>query len=160
MMDTDYKTCGKCKHGNFYDNCPKCEAAAEALRAVRTHTPESVSKLTDDELRLAVARKMFPDQGSYVLCAGKEHVVNEVRIYNATSENDFGGLRGILKDVLSPAGAFKLMVENKITVDIIGDDCFAYADLERLGCAAPKRHPATEHGTARAICEAFLLMGE
>lgn len=28
-MDSDAKTCGKCKHGNFYDNCQKCEDAYE-----------------------------------------------------------------------------------------------------------------------------------
>jgi len=25
-MDSDYYTCGTCKHGNLYDQCKRCEA--------------------------------------------------------------------------------------------------------------------------------------
>jgi hypothetical protein len=32
-MDSDAKTCGKCRHGNFYDGCKKCEDEYEKLRA-------------------------------------------------------------------------------------------------------------------------------
>ena len=32
-MDSDEKTCGKCRHGNFYDDCTKCENEYEQLRA-------------------------------------------------------------------------------------------------------------------------------
>ena len=31
-MDSDDKTCGKCKHGNFYDNCKMCEALAQPVQ--------------------------------------------------------------------------------------------------------------------------------
>ena len=31
-MDSDEKTCGRCKHGNDYDLCGKCEDEAEAQR--------------------------------------------------------------------------------------------------------------------------------
>lgn len=39
-MDSDAKTCGKCKHGNFYDACPICEdAATEDGKHARLHRP-------------------------------------------------------------------------------------------------------------------------
>ncbi len=31
-MDTDEKTCGQCRHGNFYDHCGQCEDEFESRR--------------------------------------------------------------------------------------------------------------------------------
>lgn len=35
-MDTDVYTCGQCKHGNFYDQCGKCEDDYERQRKAVT----------------------------------------------------------------------------------------------------------------------------
>lgn len=34
-MDTDAYTCGQCKHGNFHDQCGKCEDDYERQRNAR-----------------------------------------------------------------------------------------------------------------------------
>ena len=34
-MDTDAYTCGQCKHGNFHDQCGKCEDDYERQRKAR-----------------------------------------------------------------------------------------------------------------------------
>lgn len=100
-------------------------------------TPDSVSKLSDDELRIEVARKMWREAVDY-------------RIRPKSIIGLFPSGKYLSRpDPLSPGGAFRLMVENKIDPMFVG---------ETVRTVGVRSRPATLEGTARAICEAFVLM--
>lgn len=104
-------------------------------------TPESVSNLSEDELRIEVARKMWPD-GPYAIIGNNIIISGEYRAF---------------PDPLSPEGAFRLMVENKIDVSFEKNSDYVMAESFRMWVGSVS-HPATLECTARAICEAFVLM--
>jgi hypothetical protein len=110
------------------------------------HPLESLSNLTDDELRLEVAKKMWPDMLCHFLFSNFIHADNNGRDGKC------------FVDPISPEGAFRLMVGKKISVDMLDESSFAYAQIQKNTVVAAKWHPATLKETARAICEAYLLM--
>lgn len=113
-----------------------------------THTPESLSKLTDDELRLEVARKMWPD--------APEVGIDDGVIYGLDEDED--GCYGFVNP-LSPEGAFRLMVENRLypTERMGRGVVFVKVHFDTYTTSI-NDHTSTLEGTARAICEAYVLM--
>src|SRR5207253_1577077 len=104
-----------------------------------TTTPSQVAAFTDDELRLAVARKKYPNKPIESLCS---------RTWDCGYRWNLGF------DPLSNEGAHKLMVENEIGVSfLVGHESGKRVygrhvnalnfrlDVESIS------HPATEHGT-------------
>lgn len=113
------------------------------------HTPESVANMTDDELRLEVARKMWPDRFN--------HHMGPWETIRAYCDITFVA-RCQFPDPLSPEGAFRLMVENKIDIMFCVDELSGEHFVRPGLTISSNPNAATLEGTARAICEAYVLM--
>lgn len=113
-------------------------------------TPESVSKLSDNELKREICLKQWPD-------------LNDVQI-------DIGGMvygrfpdRSYRKvgNPLAPTEAFCLMANNRIDIyhsEYAENECIVQAGDRDDPQTVTVEHHASQVGTARAICELYLLM--
>jgi hypothetical protein len=116
------------------------------------HTPETLSNLSDDELRLWVARTMWP-KGD-----GHEYTDLSPCIYASVELGDFNSAYVSFPDPLSPEGAFRLMVDNKIDIMFCVDELSGEHFVRPGLTVSSNPNDATLEGTARAICEAYVLM--
>lgn len=114
-------------------------------------TPETVGRLSDNELKIEVCLKQWPDLSDIQIDIGG-------MVYGRFADRCFRKVG----NPLAPTEAFCLMANNRI--DIYHSE---YAENEYIVQAGDRddpqtvtvEHQASQVGTARAICELYLLMG-
>jgi len=96
MMDSDAKTCGKCRHGEFYDSCNKCENESTAYTLYE---------------RRQIIINTDPQQRCYNGCFISSKTVwsDWKEVYSSTKLKDLEGSADTFKEI-NPTREYKIEV--------------------------------------------------